>query len=163
MPHRRSIAVVLMTLAGLAGRASALLSNIIVGVFLTQQEIGTYAVAVGILGFTAMLRAGGSAHYLPTIRPEDYDREAGRIFWWGLLFLMLGAVATWAAAAAIPFMPNVHAPPMLDAAKACGPAGRGWVCNTPPMISPTRCSGRFSSSVYGSGFLGTSDMAWLPG
>ena len=116
MPHRSSIAVVLMTLAGLAGRASALFSNIIVGVFLTQQEIGTYAVAVGILGFTAMLRAGGSAHYLPTIRPEDYDREAGRIFWWGLLFLLLGAVTTWAAAAAIPFFPNVHAPPMLDAA-----------------------------------------------
>lgn len=116
MPHRRPIAVLLMTLAGLAGRASALLSNIIVGVFLTQQEIGTYAIAVGILGFTAMLRAGGSAHYLPTIRSEDYDREAGRLFWWGLLFLVLGALTTWATAAAIPFFPDMHAPPMLDAA-----------------------------------------------
>lgn len=116
MPHRKSIAVVLMTAAGLVGRVSALASNIVVGIFLTQQEIGTYAVAVGILGFTAMLRAGGSAHYLPTIRPEDYDREAGRIFWWGLVFLLLGALTTWATAAAMPLFPNLHAPPMLDMA-----------------------------------------------
>ena len=115
MPHRRTIAVVLMTLAGLAGRASALLSSIIVGLFLTQQEIGTYAVAVGILGFTAMLRAGGSSHYLPTIRAEDYDREAGRIFWWGLVFLALGALSTWIAAAAIPSFSGMQPPPMLEA------------------------------------------------
>jgi O-antigen/teichoic acid export membrane protein len=116
MPHRKPVAVLFMTAAGVVGRVGALASNIVVGIFLTQQEIGTYAVAVGILGFTAMLRAGGSAHYLPTIRSEDYDREAGRMFWWGLVFLLLGAVVTWATAAAIPLFPKLDAPPRLDMA-----------------------------------------------
>jgi hypothetical protein len=98
----RAISIIAMTLAGLAARLSALISNIVVGYFLAPREIGTYAVAVGILGFTGIFRAGGTAHYLPTITPADYDRKSGRMFWWGASFLSFGAALTWITAAAIP-------------------------------------------------------------
>ncbi|MCE2883387.1 MAG: oligosaccharide flippase family protein [Planctomycetaceae bacterium] len=113
-PGRLSaVAVLAMTLAGGVARSSTLVSQIIVGNFLTEQEVGTYAIAVGITGFSCMLRGGGVSHYLPTIRPEDYDASTGRVFWWGFWFRLLAAVATLAVALAIPQLDFKETPPRL--------------------------------------------------
>ncbi|MDI9403037.1 MAG: hypothetical protein QM516_04110, partial [Limnohabitans sp.] len=97
-----ALSVLAMTFAGGVARSSTLVSQVIVGNFLTEREVGTYAVAVGITGFTVMLRGGGASHYLPTISQTEFDTSAGRIFWWGFWFRMLAALATLAVAFALP-------------------------------------------------------------
>jgi hypothetical protein len=102
-----------MTFAGGIARTSTLISQVIVGSFLTEREVGTYAVAVGITGFTVMLRGGGASHYLPTISGANFDSNAGRIFWWGFWFRMLAAVATLVVAFALPQLGLDDPPPRL--------------------------------------------------
>lgn len=108
-----ALSVLAMTFAGGIARTSTLISQIIVGNFLTEREVGTYAVAVGITGFTVMLRGGGASHYLPTISQADFDTSAGRIFWWGFWFRMLAALATFAVAFALPQFGLDDPPPRL--------------------------------------------------
>ncbi|MFM7260617.1 MAG: oligosaccharide flippase family protein, partial [bacterium] len=103
-----------MAFAGAVARSSTLISQIIVGNFLSEQEVGTYAVAVGITGFSCMLRGGGISHYLPTLRPEEYDTSTGRIFWWGFWFRLLAAVATFVIAPLIPQLDLKEPPPRLS-------------------------------------------------
>ncbi len=94
-------------------RVSAAACQIIVGYFLTEREIGTYAVAIGIIGFTAIARSGGTAHYLPSIAPADFDQKSGRMLWWGFFFMFIGATLTCAAAVALPYLPISDHPPGL--------------------------------------------------
>ena len=117
--QKRTIAIVATTLASVVARLSALLSQVIVGWYLTEEQVGTFAVAIGIMGVTALFRAGGTALVMPSIRPADYDNAAGRMFWWGTTFLVFSAVATAGtigllpaletnfAAAALPGLPAV--------------------------------------------------------
>ncbi|MBI1302348.1 MAG: oligosaccharide flippase family protein [Phycisphaera sp.] len=102
-----------MTTAGGLSRGATLLCQIIVGVFLTEREVGAYAVAVGITGFTCVLRSGGASHYLPTFRLDEYDGGIGRVFWWGFWFRILAALLTLAAALLIPALELVDPPPQL--------------------------------------------------
>ena len=63
-PHsrqKRTIAIVATTLASVVARLSALVSQVIVGWYLTEEQVGTFAVAIGIMGVTALFRAGGTA------------------------------------------------------------------------------------------------------
>jgi O-antigen/teichoic acid export membrane protein len=115
----RTIAIVATTLASVVARLSALVSQVIVGWYLTEEQVGTFAVAIGIMGVTALFRAGGTALVMPSIRSTDYDNAAGRMFWWGTAFLLLSAIATAGtigllptlesqfAAAALPGLPAV--------------------------------------------------------
>ena len=101
--HKKyTIAIVATTLASVLSRLSALVAQVIVGWYLTESQVGTYAVAIGIMGITAPFRAGGTALVLPSIRPPDFDAAAGRMFWWGAAFLFLSAVATIVAIGLLP-------------------------------------------------------------
>jgi O-antigen/teichoic acid export membrane protein len=114
MPRRLHAASVLaMTMAGGIARGSTLLSQVLVGLFLSEREVGTYAVAVGITGFTCLFRGGGASHYLPTIRADEYDTASGRIFWWGFWFRLFAAAMTLAAAFALPSLELADPPPRL--------------------------------------------------
>jgi hypothetical protein len=108
-----ALSVLAMTFAGGIARSSTLVSQIIVGNFLTEREVGTYAVAVGVTGFTVMLRGGGASHYLPTISQTEFDTSAGRIFWWGFWFRIFAALATFAVAFALPQLGLDDPPPRL--------------------------------------------------
>ena len=83
-------------------RLSSLASQIVVGLYLTEAQVGTFAVAMGILGVTALMRGGGAALYMPTIKSEDFEAKAARQFWWCTGFLTFSAVLTVGVIALIP-------------------------------------------------------------
>jgi hypothetical protein len=60
--------------------------------------VGTFAAAIGLIGFTSIGRSGGALLVFPTVTPEEYDRYAGRMFWWGSTFVIIAAVLTMASA-----------------------------------------------------------------
>lgn len=96
------IAVAITLLANVVARASALLSQVIVGIYLTDSQVGAFAMALGINGFCCLLRSGGTSYYLPTLRPEEFDRRAGPYFAWGTLFAFFGGLLTLVSAGALP-------------------------------------------------------------
>lgn len=100
MPHLKTAArgVAITMLGAIVARVLSFASQIVVGIYLSEAELGVFATALGVIGITALLRAGGTHFYLGTMRPEDYDREAGPFFWYGLFCCMLGAGATWIVA-----------------------------------------------------------------
>lgn len=97
----------------MVARASAFASQIVAGYFLTEQQFGTYAIALGIFGLTTLLRGGGAANYMPSIRPEEFDAKAGRFFRWSFAFLITGAVITSVVAALLPELPEKYHLPGL--------------------------------------------------
>ncbi len=100
MPQRKTIAIVATTLAGALSRVSSLVSQVLVGLYLTEDEVGTYALAIGIMGVTAIWRNGGAATYLPSIKPDAYDRLANPMFMWATAFGLATGLFTLAIAAA---------------------------------------------------------------
>ncbi len=100
MPHLKTAArgVAITMVGALVARALSFGSQIVVGVYLSEADLGVFATALGILGVTGLLRAGGTHFYLGTMPSSDYEREAGPFFWFGLLCCTIGAVATWAVA-----------------------------------------------------------------
>lgn len=99
------LAVAVTIIANVVARASALVSQIIVGLYLTDSQVGAFALALGINGFCCLLRSGGASYYLPTIRAEQYDRTAGQYFVWGLVFAGFGGLLTMVSAGALPSLP----------------------------------------------------------
>lgn len=95
-------AVAVTIIANSIARASALLSQIIVGLYLTESQVGAFALALGINGFCCLLRSGGASYYLPTIRAEQYERSAGRFFVWGLVFAGSGGLLSVISAGVLP-------------------------------------------------------------
>jgi PST family polysaccharide transporter len=106
VPHRKTIAIVATTLAGLGARISALAAQAIVGIYLTEEQLGSYALAIGVLGVTAIWRNGGSATYLPSLRPEEFEVMAPRMFGWASGFAVATALLTAAVALSDPYAPG---------------------------------------------------------
>lgn len=86
------------TAAGLVARASTVAAQIVIGWFLTPAQVGVYGTAIGVLSITTLLRLGGATNYLPTLRPEEFQAQASRLFGWALTCATIGAAATAAAA-----------------------------------------------------------------
>jgi hypothetical protein len=57
----QTIAIVATTVASVFARLSSLASQVVVGIYLTEAQVGTYAIAIGVLGVTAIMRGGGAA------------------------------------------------------------------------------------------------------
>jgi len=105
LPRRKqTIAIVATTLASVFARLSSLASQVVVGIYLTEAQVGTYAVAIGVTGVTALMRGGGSALYLPSIKPAEFEAKASRQFWWCTGFLALSTVLTSIFIFLIPFL-----------------------------------------------------------
>jgi O-antigen/teichoic acid export membrane protein len=117
--RRKNLANVLVTIAT-AGvtRVATLASQIIVGLYLTDQELGAFAIAVGIIGVTCLLKGGGDAQAYLTLTERDFSSRAPAVFWWGTAFLLFGASLTLGTAAVL----QTHA------------GGDG---HNPPEIAPT--------------------------
>ena len=102
-------AVAVTIIANVVARASALVSQVIVGLYLTDSQVGAFALALGINGFCSLMRSGGASYYLPTIRSEQYESDAGRYFVWGAVFAGIGGLLTMAAAGLTPSLPWLRA------------------------------------------------------
>jgi O-antigen/teichoic acid export membrane protein len=101
-------AVAVTIFANVIARASALLSQVIVGIYLTESQVGAFALALGINGLCCIPRSGGASYFLPTIRREEYDRTAGRYFVWGIIFAGVGGTLTVVSAGLLPSLPFIR-------------------------------------------------------
>jgi O-antigen/teichoic acid export membrane protein len=90
---------ILMVLASAVfGRMSTALSQIIAAIYLTPADFGAYAAAMAIATVTTALRGGGTGNYVSTMKPEEFERDGGRLFRYALLFTTIGVVLTCVAA-----------------------------------------------------------------
>lgn len=98
LPHRRTIAILATTGASVVARLSALASQAIVGIYLSEEQVGTYALALGIIGVTGIWRSGGAATFLPTVKPSEFDDWARPALRWASTFQIATALLTVALA-----------------------------------------------------------------
>lgn len=103
------LAVAVTIISNVISRAAAVLAQVIVGLYLTESEVGTFALALGINGFCCVMRSGGLSYLLPTLRADEYDRAAGRYFAWGLAFACFGGALTVMSAGVAPELPWLQA------------------------------------------------------
>jgi O-antigen/teichoic acid export membrane protein len=141
-----------MTLASVFARLSSLASQVVVGIYLTEEQVGTYAIAIGVMGVTALMRGGGAALYLPTIKPEDFEAKASRQFWWCTGFLTFSAVLTAAVIALVPVVQGsewLHAalPSLARASDLPGLEATLWVMAARQIIGGPLTVGRMRMSV----------------
>jgi O-antigen/teichoic acid export membrane protein len=149
---KQTVAIVAMTLASVFARLSSLAGQVVVGVYLTEEQVGTYAIAIGVLGVTALMRGGGAALYLPTIKPEDFEATASRQFWWCTGFLTFSALLTTAVIALTPVVQGsewFHAvlPSLARASNLPGLEATLWMLAVRQVISGPLTVGRMRMSV----------------
>ena len=102
MAASKTIAIVATTLASVFARFASLASQAIVGWYLTEDQVGTYAFALGVMGITSLFRGGGMALYLPSVKGEELDGEVPKFLAWSTMFLWGSALATLLVAVAAP-------------------------------------------------------------
>lgn len=83
MPHRRGLS--LLTIASVFGRFLAVLQSVVIGFLLSPEDYGAYAVALGVLMFTGLFRAGGVWMVLGSIPSDEFRERAPPVFWVGIL------------------------------------------------------------------------------
>ena len=98
MPHRKTLNILVTTATSLLVRASGLATQIITAWYLTPDEFGVYAIALGVTTVTLMMRGGGSGIAMQALRPEEFKTIGGGLFRVGVIFALLGAGLTIAAA-----------------------------------------------------------------
>jgi O-antigen/teichoic acid export membrane protein len=62
-------------------RSLALISQVILGWLLSDNDFGVYAIAFAIVGLCTFLREGGSRDYLIQKGPDKFHEHVGPIFW----------------------------------------------------------------------------------
>lgn len=73
-------------------------SQAIVGIYLSEEQVGTYAIALGILGVTGLWRSGGASTFLPSIKPAEFDDWARPMIRWASAFQLATVLLTVALA-----------------------------------------------------------------
>lgn len=84
--------------ASIISRLSGLASLVVVGWFLTEEQLGVFAIAVGITTFTLILRGGGSELVIQSMAPGDFKQMGGGLPRTTLAFAIVGIVLTLACA-----------------------------------------------------------------
>jgi len=92
MPHRRGLS--LLTIASVLGRVLAVLQSVVIGFLLSPEDYGAFAVALGVLMFTGLFRAGGIWMVLGSIPSEDFKQRAPSVFWVGMMIGGIGCIVT---------------------------------------------------------------------
>jgi O-antigen/teichoic acid export membrane protein len=98
----KTIAIVATTLASIFARFASLASQAIVGWYLSEEQVGTYAFALGVMGITSVFRAGGVGLYLPSVRSDKLDESVPQFLAWSVMFMWGSGAATIAIALAAP-------------------------------------------------------------
>lgn len=83
-----------MVLASLAARFSGLATQFITAWYLTADEFGLYAIALGIITFTHLMRGGGTSIVYQSMKQDEYAVAGGGLFRFAVLFGCLGAILT---------------------------------------------------------------------
>ncbi len=106
MPHREGLS--LLTIASVFGRLLAVLQSVLIGFLLTPEEYGAFAVALGVLMFTGLFRAGGVWMVLGSIPSNEFRERAPPVFWVGVL--VGGTACVLTTVASIPGLGIKEAP-----------------------------------------------------
>jgi O-antigen/teichoic acid export membrane protein len=90
---------ILMVLASAVfGRMSTALSQIVAAIYLSPTDFGVYAAAMAIATITTALRGGGTGNYVSTMKVAEFETDAGRLFRYAMVFMVIGVSLTSAAA-----------------------------------------------------------------
>ena len=74
------------------------MTQVITAWYLTPDDFGVYAIALGITTFTLIMRGGGTGLIYQTMRPQEYASVGGGLIRLALIFAVLGALFTLGAA-----------------------------------------------------------------
>ena len=94
----KTLSLIITTFASFFARFTGLATQIITAWYLTPDEFGVYAIALGITTLTLIMRGGGTGLIYQTMRPEEYAAVGGGLIRLALIFAVLGALFTLGAA-----------------------------------------------------------------
>lgn len=100
MAHKRILSLALTFVASFFARISGLATQVVTAWYLTEDQFGLYAIALGITTFTQIMRGGGTGIVYQTMTPSEYSAVGGGLLRAALTFAILGALLT--AGAALP-------------------------------------------------------------
>lgn len=109
----------------------------IVGWYLTDAQVGTYALAVGIIGVTAIWRTGGFAQILPSLRPQEFDSAVPPQFAWAAAWSFASAAITMLVAERLDLIGD-----LVDTSGADGLQPVLWVFAARCLLIPMALLGR---------------------
>lgn len=98
LPKSRALNVAISMLASVASRLTGLITQFITAWYLTADEFGLYAIALGITTFTLLMRGGGTGIVFQSMRKEEYANVGGGLLRTSIIFAVLGALLTSGAA-----------------------------------------------------------------
>ena len=102
MPHtkksQKTLSLIITTFASFFARFAGLITQVITAWYLTPDDFGIYAIALGITTFTLIMRGGGTGLIYQTMRPQEYAAVGGGLIRLALIFAVLGALFTLGAA-----------------------------------------------------------------
>lgn len=102
MAVSKTIAIVAMTLTSVFGRLASFASQVIVGWYLSEEQVGAYVVALGVMGITGVLRTGGVALYLPSVKSPELDSKVPKFLVFSTMVMGGGGLATLVVAGLAP-------------------------------------------------------------
>ncbi len=98
LPKQKAQNILITLIASILSRFSGLATQFITAWYLTPDEFGLYAIALGIITFTHLMRGGGTSIVYQSMKVDEYTRSGGGLFRFALIFGCLGALLTTGAA-----------------------------------------------------------------
>ncbi len=90
-----------MLVANILGRGAGIVSQVVAGAILLDDDFGVFAIAIGITTLSGLLRGGEIQSYLVSLPPSRRRLRTGSVFWVSELLYLLGVLPTLALAPAI--------------------------------------------------------------
>lgn len=94
----KTLSLLITIFASLFSRFTGLLTQVVTAWYLTPDDFGVYAIALGITTFTLIMRGGGTGLIYQTLRPQEYASVGGGLVRIAIIFAFLGALFTLGAA-----------------------------------------------------------------
>jgi|GEM_PF-1101224 len=92
--NSQPLSIILIAFASLFARASGLATQVITAWYLSPDDFGVYAIALGICTFTLAMRGGGTGLTYQTMTPAEFPIIGGGLFRIAMIFASLGALLT---------------------------------------------------------------------
>ncbi|MSR33785.1 MAG: hypothetical protein EXS12_03135 [Phycisphaerales bacterium] len=104
MPRQRTFSLILTSIASLVCRFTGLATQIVMAWFLTPDDYGLYAIALGILAFTTVMRGGGTGVVFQTMKLSEFATIGGGLVRVAMGCGILGTIFTLAMVLPAPYL-----------------------------------------------------------